>query len=352
MNLNFVAPINEVSYGIVAANLVHEIVGQGHNLSLFTINPNPSTSPKLEASVRKALQNAQVFDFNAACIRLWHQNDMSIFAGRAKRVGFPIFELDRFTDVERHHLRNVDRLFVCSDWAKLVIEDNGIKTPVQIVPLGVDGEIFQSKPDISEKAIFLNVGKWEIRKGHDVIPDIFLKAFPTEDVELWMCNYNLHYTKEQNEKWEKYYKDKLGDRVRILPRLQSQYQIGQLMTMVDCGIFPSRAEGWNLEVLELMSCGKKSIVLAYSAITEFCNTKNSYLVTVDDLELAIDGVWFNGQGRWAKIGEKQEEQIIDYLRVIYREKKKGLSFVFKDCISTAKKYTWSNSAKILIDNLE
>ena len=66
------------------------------------------------------------------------------------------------------------------------------------------------------------------------------------------------------------------------------------MSKVDVGIFPSRAEGWNLEILELMSCGKHIITTNYSAHTEFCNKENALLVDIDELETAYDGKWFLG----------------------------------------------------------
>lgn len=353
MNLSLVAPINEVSYGIVASNIVYQILKQGHNLYLFPINEKPNTSQKLIPSINKAIQNSYLFDFNAPCVRLWHQHNMSLFAGRARRVGFPIFELDRFTELEKHHLKNCDRIFVCSTWAKDIVEENFKNVPVQIVPLGVDTDIFCPKSVHNEKTIFLNIGKLEVRKGHDIIASLFKKAFPdNENVELWVSNYNLHYTREENEKWFQHYKNELGDKIRIFPRFNSQEEVANLMHQADAGLFPSRAEGWNLEVLEMMGCGKKSIVLDYSALTYYCNSKNSYLVKINSLENAVDGKWFNGQGQWAKIEQRQEEEIIQYLRLIYEEKKKGNSSVFKDCITTARNLTWENTAKVLVDNLE
>jgi hypothetical protein len=44
------------------------------------------------------------------------------------------------------------------------------------------------------------MGKWEVRKGHDILVELFNDAFmSTDDVELWMCNHNPFYTKEENE---------------------------------------------------------------------------------------------------------------------------------------------------------
>ena len=68
------------------------------------------------------------------------------------------------------------------------------------------------------------------------------------------------------------------------------------MSQTDCGVFPARAEGWNLELLEMMSCGKNVIATNYSSHTEFCNSENCMLVETTELEDAHDGKWFRGQG--------------------------------------------------------
>ena len=52
--------------------------------------------------------------------------------------------------------------------------------------------------------------------------------------------------------------------------------------MADCGLFPARAEGWNLELLEMMACGKQVIATNYSAHTEFCTKENSILIESDE----------------------------------------------------------------------
>ena len=59
------------------------------------------------------------------------------------------------------------------------------------------------------------------------------------------------------------------------------------MAKTDCGVFPARAEGWNLELLEMMSCNKPVIATNYSAHTEFCDDKNCMLIDIEDMEILI-----------------------------------------------------------------
>ena len=123
--------------------------------------------------------------------------------------------------------------------------------------------------------------------------------------------------------------------------------MAKFMAYVDCGVYISRAEGWNLELLETMAMNKPVIVSDYSAHTEFCNSDNSYLVDVDTTEPAHDGKYFQGQGNWAKIGQKQIDQTIDYLRFVYNNQIK----TNPEGLKTAQNLSWGNSARTLINSV-
>ena len=273
--------------------------------------------------------------------------------GSGKFIGFPIFELDAFSDLEKHHLSSCDHLFVCSEWAKQVCLNNlhfG-EHRVHVVPLGVDGNIFKPLPATqTDKTIFFNCGKWEIRKGHDVIIECFNKAFnASDDVELWMMCDNP-FIGNQNEEWQKLYKESgLGDKIRLIPRQHSHHDVARLMNMVDCGVFPARAEGWNLELLEMMSCGKHVIATDYSAHSQFCNNDNAHLIKINSLETAYDGVWFKGTGEWARIDDQAKDQCVSHMRKIHKLKQNNELSINEHGIETAKEYTWDNTANKIME---
>ena len=96
-----------------------------------------------------------------------------------------------------NHLNSCDEIIVASNWAADVVKGQ-IKNsiPVHVVPLGVDMGIFNDANFVStNKCVFFNCGKWEKRKGHDVLLEAFKIAFPSEDdVELWMMTNNPFIT--------------------------------------------------------------------------------------------------------------------------------------------------------------
>ncbi len=281
---------------------------------------------------------------------------MTTRVGNGKFIGFPIFELTHFNAKEVTSLHHCNKIFVCSKWAKqIILQNTKFKDEdVHVVPLGVDNNIFSpSAVSGRQSTVFFNCGKWEKRKGHDILLECFNNAFSENDnVELWMMCDNP-FIGEGNKNWQDLYKNsKLGSKIRIIPRQKTHQDVMSIMRQVDCGVFPSRAEGWNLELLEMMAMGKHVIATNYSAHTEFCTPVNSRLINIDNLETAFDGVFFDGQcGLWAELAQEQKDVTIEYMRDVHTLKQDGQLIASQNGIDTGKQFSWKNSAQELINGL-
>lgn len=353
MNLNFTAPINPLSYGYTSYYVLKEL-SQLLDVCLFPIGQPVVPAGYNVYYVESAIQRALNFDNNAPSLRLWHQFDLVHHVGKGPKIGFPIFELDNFRDIELTHLRAQDYIFVPSAWAKKVILNKIPSAKVHVVPLGVDKDIFKPASLLKgDTTVFLNVGKLEVRKGHADLLECFNKAFePKDNVELWLATYNVHMSPEDNESWAKQCKaTKLGDKIQFFGRMDTQQQLAQLMNQADVGVFPSKAEGWNLPLLEMMACGKPVIATDYSAHTEFCDPFNCALIPIDATEVANDGKWFHGFGNWAKFGAQQKETLITYLRSYYNSKQLGNELINYNGIETAANFSWNRTADTIFDFL-
>jgi glycosyltransferase involved in cell wall biosynthesis len=353
--INVISPINQLGYGIVGLNIVkslHELM----DISLWPIGQPSVTSQEDANLVSGLIDSGQLPDFDAPCLRIWHQHDMSQFVGRGLRVGMPIFELDDFNRVEKHHLSNLDRVVVCSEWAKQVVYDTIKHNNIHVVQLGVDTDIFKPCETLEgSTTTFFNCGKWEVRKGHDILFKAFDEAFSLDDdVELWMMCQNPFNSESEEEEWRNLYKGaKMGSKIKLIDRVESQEEVYNIMSKADCGVFPSRGEGWNLELLEMMACGKNVIATNYSAHTEFCNEDNSILIECQETEPAYDGKWFHGKcGSWAKVGEKQITDLSDAMRDIFEQKTNGRLSVNTQGIKTAKSLSWNSTALKILESLK
>lgn len=351
-SLNLIAPINTVSYGIVSLNILKNLT-EFLDVCLWPIGEPQVTNKEDFDYVQRACENARSFDAKAPCIRIWHQFDMAQFVGKGPHIGFPIFELDKFNKIEKHNLKSVDHLFVCSEWAKEVIL-NEISEPCQsnihVVPLGVNSDVFKPTPQIENKRfVFFNCGKWEVRKGHDILARAFNEAFsPDDNVELWLMTENPFCSKEEDLQWKKQYMDTpmfRSGKIKFIPRVASHEEVYKIMASTNCGIFPSRAEGWNLEALEMMSIGRPLVITDYSAHTQYCNENNSYLIPVKKTELAYDDKWFFGQGSWGCV---EIEDIVTQMKRAYDQ-----GFIFNtNGVETAQSFSWKNTAKEIVNVLE
>ena len=359
MRLNLQAPINQLGYGVAGVNILKALYEDGVEVSFFPIGQPQVTNEEDAYAVRRGMRLAQTFDPQAPCVKIWHQNQMAERIGSGKFIGFPIFELDTFNDLEKHHLNSCDELMVCSQWARKVVTGNNFgyykadgrpKLPpkTHVVPLGVDVEIFKpASVRQDDKTIFFNCGKWEVRKGHDILIKAFQKVLEHgENAELWMMCTNPFNSPEEDARWHQLYNH---PKVRLIPRAETQAEVYNIMSQVDCGVFPSRGEGWNLELLEMMAAGKHVVATDYSAHTEFCTKENAGLVSIKDTESAFDGKWFFGQGNWAKIGAHEELDL--YMKMMkYILDKKGT--VNLEGIKTAKAFSWQNTAREMIKCLK
>lgn len=351
--ININCPINSTGYGITSFNIVKHLKMLDVDINLFPIGSSVEVNSQQDGEFIKSLiDNSDIYKYDAPCLKIWHQFDLASRVGRGHYYGFPFFEIDTLTEKEKHHLNGCDYIFVASEWGKKILRQNDVVRPIYVATLGVDNTIFNEPNKIKveqDNYIFFHIGKWEHRKSHDVLLQAFDRAFNSNDnVELRLVPYNPFLNEQENNYWINLVEScKLKDKIKLFNKLPTQYHLAEFIFYADCGVFISRAEGWNNEVIESMSMNKPVIVTDYSAHTEYCTKDNSYLVKVDAVEPANDGKWFKGFGNWAKLGESQIEQTIEYMRHVYNNHINTNS----QGLLTAQKYSWNRTVNIINSTL-
>lgn len=347
MKINYSSPINNTGYGLASINILRELA-QIADVTYYPIGQPSVNNQNDHDLIMSLLKKRMQVDINAINFKIWHQFDLLEHIGRGKYIAYPFFELDTFNDYEKNNLKVPDSICVSSKWGQEILLKNGIDSESFVVPLGVNRNIFNNtikRTRSDDKYVFLNIGKWEVRKGHDILFSLFNEAFPDQkDVELWILaseKTNSYSSPDELKQWKNMYG---SDRIKLFDGFDTQEEIAKLIADADCGLYPSRAEGWNLELLETMSMGKPAIATNYSAHTEFCTSDNCYLVNIDETEKAFDGKAFQGQGNWAKLGKNQIENIIEHMRYVYKNRIMANPYG----IETAKKYSWENAAQQLV----
>jgi glycosyltransferase involved in cell wall biosynthesis len=359
MNLNLITSLDPIGYGYVGQFILKELTRAGVQVALFPLSYSLSVSDDPQHPVHVGIRNAGRYDPGAPSVRIAQARTQAEHVGRGKHVGFPIFELDRLDAFEIHHLTQLDAILVCSKWAAGVVASSGISVPIVVAPLGVDRSIFhegkgdgqaRDQPREPGPTIFVNNGKWEWRKGHDFLLQAFCNAFtPSDNFVLKLLSRSYILSAEGNDMWARLFLgSSIGARVQLLPRMATQREVAALLAGSDCGVFPARAEGWNLGLLECMSVGLNVIATDYSAHTEFANSANCRLVRIDETAPPPEGDLLWGTGNWGKLGPSQMEQMVHHLREVHRLKQEG-SLPRNDAgIATAKEFTWLRTAEAVL----
>lgn len=352
-NLNLMLPINGTGYGVVSTNVAMSLNKFDIDLAIHPIGSSAVETEEQKEILVPMFERSKTYDSKSPCLKIWHPHDLGSRIGKGKYFAFPFHELDKFTDFEIHYMNQTDELFTASEWSRNVMLNNGVSVPIHVAPLGVDTSVFfvdDEKIRIEQdNYIFIHIGKWEKRKSQDFLIEAFNNAFTTEDnVELWLFPFNPFLSQEETEVWNNLAQgSELADKIKIYGRLPTQRHLAEAMKTANCGVFLSRAEGWNMEITEMMAVNKPIIATNYSAHTEFLNSDNSYLVDVTETETAIDNKWFYGQGNWAKLAEQQMEQTVEYMRFVYNKEVKSNPVG----LETAKKYTWDRTASIIRETI-
>ena len=174
--------------------------------------------------------------------------------------------LPKFMEV----LHSSDYVWVPSEWQKQMLINNGL-TPnkISIVQEGIDPKKYFPIKRNNDKLTFLHIGTWGYRKSSYEIIKTFLNVFGNnDDVELKISiNNKLDYQDGPIETFEKFGLP-LNKNIKILGTLSEDEYIKEIQN-ADLYISCSRGEGWNLPVIQSMSCGVPSIYSKCGGQLEF-----------------------------------------------------------------------------------
>lgn len=355
MKVNLIGAWNTTSYGCVLVNLSQALTELGCSVCFYPAYQRPGIVEDVTVQTysqlwQKVTQNE--VDLYAPSLKIWHQDQLDWRIGNGLSAAFSFFELDTLNQKEITHMSSQDVQFVASKWANQILLKHNINNGV-VAPLGVDRNIFYPLTEdyrrelcnrigvAMDDYIFYMSGKFEVRKGHDIILDIFREAFPTEnDVKLVVNSWSPNLPEVNNSEWASMLSQ--DQRVIVLRnRFPHQMEIAKLVSCVDCCVYPSKAEGWNLPALEALAMHKPVIINNYSAHTEF----SDFCTKVEPvgMELAYDGLFFFGNGRWS-IPDKKK--FAAEMRRHYANK------INVNVNAAAQKFSWKNTATVILNTLK
>ena len=178
---------------------------------------------------------------------------------------------------------NLDGLTVMSSEVKKILIDNGVHVPISVCGLGVDHiDQIDVSPDYlldNKKFTFLHISSCFPRKGIECLLASYFQSFNADDEVILIIKTfeNPHNNITDILKNLKKINSNPPE-VLIIEKDLSPSEIKSLYLSSNALVAPSHGEGFNLTVAESMRLGLPVITTGWGGQTDFCNSKNSFLI--------------------------------------------------------------------------
>ncbi len=303
-------------------------------------------------SLNLAIASTQPSDIN---VWFWQGPFIKNFKGT--NILWTIFESDKLPSEYLGYIKTfADVVWVPSSWGKEVLVKNGIdRNLIDVVPEGVDAQSFHPylrKPinGIPKPFKFLIIGKYEERKGYDQLLAGYKQAFgDSSDVSLLIkADYFLSPDTKRASLINLVASYGLND-VKLYWGQWSQESLIALYNYADAFVFPSRAEGWGLPLLEAAATGLPLISTFYSGHTEFLHCIEDSILKIDfNLEKITDKefmkYWPSSDGNYGNWASPS----IDSIACGLKEMKNNYDKYYEQAILNSEvireKFNWDISA--------
>jgi FkbM family methyltransferase len=193
------------------------------------------------------------------------------------KIAFNVYESTRYPEHFFNQLMKFDEVWVPTQWQFDSLVEQGCPIEkIRIVTEGVDIDIFKPT-EIKvkrDKFRFLLFGRWDYRKSTTEIIRTFGETFKgNKNVEL-ICSVENPYptdeTRTTNQRIRKYGVDYPNIKYLDFP---SRKDYIKYLQEGDVFISCARSEGWNLPLIEAMSCGTPSIYSNWGGQLQFASNK-------------------------------------------------------------------------------
>ncbi|MBW2429336.1 MAG: glycosyltransferase, partial [Deltaproteobacteria bacterium] len=252
-----------------------------------------------------------------------------------------------------------DELWVPSNHVRDVYINSGI-TPdkVFVVPNGVNYDQFHPqtpkfKLATTKRFKFLFVGGTIMRKGIDILLDVFTAAFSNkDDVSLVikdMGGESFYRGQNASQMIEDIKKNPASPEILYLTGTLRYEEIAGLYTACDCLVHPYRGEGFGLPVAEAMACGLPVIVTKGGACDDFCSEKNAYLIDSTVRSIHLKNHVLSAPG-W--LLEPDKLQLMEILRFVYEQSEEAKEKGNIAAHQIRQKVDWKMSTDLIMARLK
>jgi len=254
-------------------------------------------------------------------------------------------------------LNTSDLIIVPSQATKNLFRINGVQPKIEIVPFGVNEELYKPENNDDETFVFLYVNSWTGEKNDRKGTDLLIKAFdeefrPDEKVKL-VLKISTFWRKQPVEFYMKSIRDLLGktnSNIMINANYLPEEELVKHFQKSDCFVMPTRGESFGLTAINAMACGLPIIITRdnNSGYMDFCRGKDSVLwIDIKGMEQADKRFFVQGNLQPIPDIESLKKQ----LRYAFDNRKELKEKALKNSEEIRKNWTWKKSADKLMEVL-
>jgi glycosyltransferase involved in cell wall biosynthesis len=300
------------------------------------------------ARLQRAAAESRSDDVAISFVGTYFRN---VFQGHC--VNWTVFETTVIPDGLLNLYRNdTSTLWIPSHWGRDVALANGVDPArIEVVPEGVDSAQFHPylNPRPQRPYRFLTVGKYERRKSYTEILSAFAETFGNDPaVELVIKSGYFQDVERKGQEMAAEIRAHGCNNIRLLWGTQTPETLVDLYRTSDCFVFPTRAEGWGLPLIEAAASGLPLITTNYSAQTEFLRDIHSSCLFVDYDLVAVDCPEYisynpSASGHWGLWAEPRVNSIAEQMRQAYQNYAHLKLEAIKNSAVIRSNFSWANS---------
>lgn len=268
-------------------------------------------------------------------------------------IAYNVYESTRYPEHFFNKINKFNEIWVPTQWQRdSIIEQGANPDKVKIIPEGVDVDTFKPieippKKD-GDKFKFLLFGRWDYRKSTTEVIKTFGETFKNNpNVELIASVENPYPYDETRSTKDRIKKHKVNypniTYLKFPPREDYIKYLQEGDVFLSC----ARSEGWNLPLIEAMSCGTPSIYSNWGGQLQFAKNKG-IPVKISHIRSANIGNLEVGGEYCEPDFDDLKTQMLD----TYENFKKHRLKALKESKLIHKEFNWDNVAKIACNILE
>lgn len=328
-------------YGIANLNWVKHLKRLGVDVS---VNPKFKPEPGSREWEVLSEEEREIFsqEFIKRKVGIIESNPFDFDSNVSEyRIANTMCESDHVAPVWAEKLNAMQQVIVPNEFNKEVFINSGVKAPITVIPHGVDTErytyIKRPQRDIFTFGIVGYFDNFDRKGVFDVIRAFSSEFGPDEPVLLIVKSSNPAFG---------YYRSFSDPRIITVSKNVGFGALNEFYSMMDCFVFPSKAEGVGYPPREAMATGLPVILTKWSGLDEIAKPEISYPLNPVKLEKRPN--FIEQDGNWATI---DIQELMYLMRYVYENQDEARLKGLKAASHIKSRYSWINSTKKLISLL-